>query len=485
MSLPEIKLFNTLSGKKESFKPQSPGKANIYICGPTVYGLTHVGNARTSLFGDLVVRTLRYAGFDVQFARNITDIDDKIIKVASDTGVSSQDVAKKFTESYLSEQKQIENLPSDLTPKATEHVTEIVNMSQGLIDNGSAYVAETPYGQDVYFRVKNFDGYGKLSKRKTDDLLVGARIEAGETKEDPLDFALWKAAKPGEPSWDSPWGQGRPGWHIECSAMIQKCFPEGLDIHMGGLDLIFPHHENEIAQSEALTKKTLAPFWLHGGMLTFAREKMSKSLGNIFTTQKFLDEYGPEVLRLMMYQNHYRSPLDFTEEVILRTEALLERLYTAKLKGEESSSQNNDGSPLPELTTLKADFDAALFDDFGSAKALGLVLRGVRSCFKDPRVANWTAWAKITPVLAQSLGLLSHDAAQSLSEIRSRRLKRMRVTEEFSAQIDAQLKAREEARARKDFAESDRVRKELEAQGIQVMDGPDGTAWSMAAKASD
>ncbi|MBS1986133.1 MAG: cysteine--tRNA ligase [Bdellovibrionales bacterium] len=482
MSLPEIKVFNTLSGKRETLQTLQPGRVNIYACGPTVYGLTHVGNARTSLFGDLVVRVLKYAGYEVRYARNITDVDDKIIKLANETGRTSQAVAEFFTEAYANEQKQIRNLTPSIMPKATEYIAEMIEMSRGLIEKGTAYAAETPFGQDVYFRVKQFASYGKLSKRKTDDLLAGTRIEPGETKEDPLDFALWKAAKPGEPSWESPWGEGRPGWHIECSAMIHKCFPEGLDIHMGGLDLIFPHHENEIAQSEALTGKPLAPYWLHGGMLTFAREKMSKSLGNIVTTQKFLEEYGPEVLRLMMYQNHYRGPLDFTEEVILRTEGLLTRLYTAKLKFVESYGATGDVTQ-PELKSLKHDMDQALFDDFGSAKALGLALKGIRSCFKDAAPANWLAWGEGLKTLEQALGLVSEEPLQALANIKARRLKRMGVTEEFSAQIESQLKNREEARAQKNFAESDRLRQELEKQGIQVMDGPDGSTWSMAPRA--
>lgn len=482
MTLPEIKVFNTLSGKKEPLKTLKPGAVSIYLCGPTVYGLTHVGNARTSLFGDLVVRTLRYAGYKVTFARNVTDVDDKIIKVANETGESSQEVAEKFTHLYMDEQKELGNVFPDLNPKATEHIGEIIKMSEGLVQKNAAYAADTPFGQDVYFRVKQFPTYGKLSKRKTDDLLIGARIEPGETKDDPLDFALWKAAKPGEPSWASPWGEGRPGWHIECSAMINKCFPEGIDIHMGGLDLIFPHHENEIAQSEAYNGKTLAPYWLHGGMLTLAREKMSKSLGNIFTTQKFLEEYGPEVLRLMMYQNHYRGPLDFTEEVILRTEALLERLYTAKLKVQEARHANSHNGAPAELAGLRGEFDTSLFDDFGSAKALGLAFRGIRLCFKDPSPSSWLAWGAVLEPLEKALGLATRDAAAALADIQSRRLKRMGVTEDFCRNIEERLKKREEARARKDFTESDRVRKELESEGIVVMDGPDGTAWSVAAR---
>lgn len=476
----DIKIQNTLSGKKEAFLPLTPGRANVYMCGPTVYGYTHVGNARTALMGDLIVRILRYGGYDVHFARNVTDVDDKIIKVANETGQTSNDVAAMFTKAYFDEIREMNAESVNVTPKATEHIDEMIRMSQKLVDDGIAYTSSTPFGTDVYYRVRKFDGYGKLSKRHIDDLLAGARVEPGESKEDPLDFALWKSAKPGEPSWTSPWGEGRPGWHIECSAMIDKNFPEGLDIHMGGMDLVFPHHENEIAQSEAFSGKTLARYWIHGGMLTFAREKMSKSLGNIVTTRKFIDTYGAETLRLMVMQNHYRGPLDFTEEVILRSEALLERLYLGKKAALESSGATGD---VPdELKNLKTLVDDALFDDFGSPKAMGLVLKGLRACHKTHSPAAWKAWAEVLPVLEKALGLLTKDATTELAAIRARRLDRMGVTAEFVAGIDQRLKDRDAVRARKDFAESDRIRKELEAEGIMVMDSPDGTAWSVARK---
>lgn len=473
-----IQLSNTLSGKKEAFVPHKEGEASVYFCGPTVYGYGHVGNARAALTADLIVRVLQLAGYKTLFARNLTDIDDKIIKVANDEGVSAQAVAEKFTEIYLGEMKALGTLPPDFVPKATTHIPEMVDMISGLIAKNMAYVAETPFGSDVYFRVTSFKNYGCLSHRKTDDMLTGTRIEAGESKESPLDFALWKAAKAGEPSWESPWGAGRPGWHIECSAMIRALFKGSIDIHGGGNDLVFPHHENEIAQSEGLDDCTLAKYWVHNGMLTLGREKMSKSLGNIFTTTKFLEEYGPETLRLMAMQHHYRGPMDFTEESILRSEALLQRLYHCK----KNALAARGATPSANFAELPKQIEAAFFDDFNSAKALGFVLKAARECFKSQKNEDWAGWGLVLPLLSQVMALLERDPDEVLKEIHQRRLKRMGVDEAFCADIDAKLKAREDFRQQKNYAESDRLRGELEKAGIVVMDGADGASWTLAPK---
>jgi cysteinyl-tRNA synthetase len=480
MALPQILLTNTLSGKKEALKTKEPGKVGIYMCGPTVYGFTHIGNARTALGGDLVVRVLEHAGYQVTYARNITDVDDKIINKANEEGRRPEEVAAEFEKAYNEELKTLQARNPDHVPHAVEHIPQMQTIIRGLMDKGFAYAADTPFGKDVYFRVEKFKDYGKLSGRKIDELMAGARIEVGEAKENPLDFALWKAAKPGEPSWEMPQvGAGRPGWHIECSAMIHTLFPKGLDIHMGGLDLIFPHHENEIAQSESYCGHILAPYWLHGGLLTIQREKMSKSLGNIFRTREFLDQYGPETLRLICLQHHYRSPIDFSDELILRAEALVERLYRAK----EKYLTHSDVAPLKEVPAGfvgRDKLDAALYDDFNSAKVLGWILGALRICHKEDSAALWSTWGHLyMPYFNKLFSLLTQAPEVVLQSSRNRRLKRMNVSEELASQLDAKISEREALRKDKKFEEADRIRKELEAQGFMIMDGPDGTCWSV------
>jgi cysteinyl-tRNA synthetase len=485
MSLPQVSLTNTLSGKKELLKTLRQGHVNLYMCGPTVYGYTHIGNARAALAGDLIVRSLEFLGYTVTYARNVTDIDDKIIKKAQEEARDSTSVAQEFEEAYNQELSELGVRQPDHTPHATEHVAGMHDIIRGLMGKGFAYTADTPFGKDVYFRVEKFEGYGKLSKRKTDDMMAGARIEVGEAKESPLDFALWKAAKPGEPSWSfENVGAGRPGWHIECSAMIHSLFPEGLDIHMGGLDLVFPHHENEIAQSEAAHNKTLAPYWLHNGLLTIQREKMSKSLGNIFKTRDFLDQFGPETLRLIYLQHHYRGPIDFSDESILRAEALVERLYRAKEKVLQHAQAAAEGMATPSSFVALDKFSDALCDDFNSAKILGHLLGALRTCYKEDLPALWKIWGEKTlPICTKVFGLLTKEPAQAVQELRARRLKRMKISEERAHQIDALLLSRETLRKEKKFEEADHVRKDLEAQGLVIMDGPDGSCWSVAESA--
>ncbi len=479
-AIAEIKLTNTLTGKKETFAPNggSDAPVRIYLCGPTVYGYAHVGNARTALMGDLVNKTLQLAGYKVDFARNITDIDDKIIKLANDQSKGWDEVAKLFEEAYLKDMKDLSVTAPTRSPHATEHVKDIYSMIQGLVDAGYAYPSDTPFGTDVYFRVKKFEGYGRLSRKNTDDLVAGARIEVGESKEDPLDFALWKSAKPGEPSWTSPWGEGRPGWHIECSAMIHALFHDTIDIHMGGLDLIFPHHENEIAQSEAFSGKSLAKYWLHGGLLTFGREKMSKSLGNIVLTKDFIESFGAETYRVMCLQNHYRGPMDFSDEVILRSESLLERLYLAKFRAAESASASDVDHP--ELSSIGEQMRASLFDDFNAAKALGVALKGLRLCYKEEKPELWKLWgAQTLNLLTGVFEILKNDPQSTRTNMRARRLKRVGISESKALEVEKRLEEREQVRKNKDFAASDRLRAEIESEGFVVMDGLDGACWTV------
>ncbi|MEZ4814921.1 MAG: cysteine--tRNA ligase [Bdellovibrionota bacterium] len=474
--LPKITLTNTLGGKKEVFAPKLPGTVSIYSCGPTVYGKIHVGNAMAALTSDLVQRVFKLAGYKVEWATNITDVDDKIIKAANDEGTTAAEIAKRYQDIYLKEMNTLRVGEPAHRPKATECIPEMTAMIGQLIEKGFAYEASTPYGNDVYFRVRKFENYGKLSNKKIDELQVGARIEPGESKEDSLDFAMWKAAKEGEPSWDSPWGKGRPGWHIECSAMIHKHFPNGVDIHMGGLDLIFPHHENEIAQSEACSHTPLATYWVHNNLLTLEKEKMSKSIGNIFTTETFLENYGPEVLRLFLYQHHYRSPVDFSEEGITRTEALLVKLYSAKknLLAIDPNFSCTACATWPEV-------EQALWDDFNTAKAMGLIMKALREAFRDNTPELWKKWSLSMKYFDAIYGILEGDPDEKIAEIQARKLKRLGVSQERAKEIEAKLELRTQMRASKNFAESDKLRAELEADGVVVMDNADASTWSVRA----
>ena len=473
-SLPKIMLTNTLGGKKEEFIPTTPGKVTLYACGPTVYSKIHVGNAMAALTADLVHRVLKLAGYEVIWASNITDVDDRIIKAANEANVPAKEIAEKFTEIYLAEMKELNIQAPTYRPKATECIPEMISLIEQLITKDFAYVSETPFGNDVYFRVRKFPTYGKLSNKNLDELQIGSRVEPGENKQDQLDFAMWKAAKPGEPSWESPWGAGRPGWHIECSAMVHKFFPQGIDVHMGGLDLIFPHHENEIAQSEACFDHTFAKYWLHNNLLTLEREKMSKSIGNVFTTEKFIENYGAEVFRLFIFQHHYRSPIDFSEESICRTEALLSKLYTAKKKALAILGEV-DFNSLPRLP----DIEAALWDDFNTAKAFGFMMKALREAFKSESAEGWKIWASSLRYYSQVFGILEGDPDTQIAEIRARKLGRLGVTADRAQEIESQLERRTQLRAQKDFATSDKIRADLESAGVVVMDNVDASTWSV------
>ncbi|MBN8555641.1 MAG: cysteine--tRNA ligase [Deltaproteobacteria bacterium] len=486
VSVKPLKLLNTRSQKKEVFKGHYENKVSIYCCGPTVYGYTHVGNARAALTLDLVSRIFKLAHYQIEAARNYTDIDDKIIEASKRENKTSHEIAEFYQKAYDEELSLLKALTPKFRPKATESVEDIVEFIQSLEKKQMAYSVQTEFGTDVYFRVSKFKKYGALSKRKLDDMIAGSRIDIDEKKEHPADFALWKAAKPEEPSWKSPWGNGRPGWHIECSAMIYKIFKSDLDIHMGGLDLIFPHHENEIAQSESLTEKALATYWLHNGMIEVGKEKMSKSIGNILRTADFIRDYGAETLRLLVFQQHYRSPMDLSEESILRAEALIDKLYLAKLtaktiKPTADSAVTPLETKLPsELESLSAKIEESLLDDFNSAKALGQILSALRASHRENTASCWQVWAQSLPFLNSVFGILEEDPAQALKHSRERRLKRMQITETQAAEIDQKLIERENLRKQKNFEASDQIRKDLEKEGIQIMDGPDGSAWAVS-----
>ncbi len=335
-----LRIYNTLTGKKEDFVPQTPGKVSMYVCGVTVYDHCHIGHARANVVFDVVYRYLRHIGYEVTYVRNYTDVDDKIINRANKEGVDFREITERFIREFDRDMNALGIAEPTFQPRATEHIDDIVRIVSALVDKGFAYQA----GGDVYFNVERYAEYLKLSKRNLDDMKAGARIEVDERKEHPMDFVLWKEAKPGEPSWDSPWGKGRPGWHIECSAMSMRFLGETIDIHGGGKDLVFPHHENEIAQSEAATGKPFVRYWLHNGFVNINSEKMSKSLGNFFTIKEVLDRYEAEVLRFFLLTAHYRSPLDFSDQNMNEAEAGLDRIYTALARMEEFAAGSTDDS---------------------------------------------------------------------------------------------------------------------------------------------
>ena len=458
-----MKLFNTMTRAKEDFVPLHPGRVGMYVCGPTVYDYIHVGNARPLIVFDVLRRYLEHKGLTVDFVQNITDIDDKLINRAKREDTTVAALAERFAGEYLADLNQLGVRKATHTPKATEHIGEIIALIARLEEKGLAYAAENG---DVYFDTQALEGYGKLSGQNTDDLEAGARIEVGEIKKHPMDFALWKAQKPGEPAWESPWGMGRPGWHIECSAMAVKYLGETLDIHAGGQDLIFPHHENEIAQSEGATGKPFARYWLHNGYLNIDNQKMSKSLGNFFTVRDILAKFDPEVLRFFMLSAHYRSPMNFTFELMQQAEVALQRLYTARdnlqhLIGKEEGGEASEASGLEELRAKAvADFEAAMDDDLNTADAIGVLfeyVRQVNTYFADSTDRKAARAALQTLLqLAGILGLLT------------------KVAGAIPAEVQALADERQRARQNRDWAQSDALRDQIKALGFLVEDTKEG-----------
>lgn len=482
-----MQIYNTLGRQKEEFIPVRPGKVHMYVCGITAYDYCHIGHARSALVFDALVRHLRHLGLEVTFVRNFTDVDDKIINRANKEGRDWQEVAQTYIDAFHEDMDRLGVLRADLEPRATEYIPQIQELCAKLIAEGTAYA--TPSG-DVYFRVRSYPPYGKLSGRSLDELLSGARVAPGEEKEDPLDFALWKAAKPGEPSWDSPWGKGRPGWHIECSAMSSPYLP--LDIHGGGQDLVFPHHENEIAQSEAVCRCELARYWVHNGFVQVNAEKMSKSLGNFKTIRDILGSYLPETLRFFLLGKHYRSPIDFTAEGMDEAEKAQHRVYSSLMEARKALERASwKKTPLPaelsaEWAALPQAFEAALDDDLNTAQALGQIFSQVRIVNRLLEEKNLRAAESTRDLLEDflarardwdaQLGLFGRDPVEFLTELRAMRAARKNLDMD---RVEDLLCQRREARMQKDFTRSDALRRELLDLGVSVRDTPEGQAWDL------
>jgi len=463
-----IQLHNSLSGHKEPLVTIEPGKVKMYVCGVTVYDLCHIGHARCYVVFDIVARYLRWRGFDVTQVRNITDIDDKIIQRAARNGETMEALTGRFIEAMYRDFDALGIERPQLEPRATEHMDEILGMIGTLLEKGHAYQGANG---DIYFRVASFPDYGQLSGKRPEDLRAGARIDVDKAKDDPLDFVLWKAAKPGEPQWASPWGPGRPGWHIECSAMSTRALGDEFDIHGGGMDLKFPHHENEIAQSCAATDAGFAHYWMHNGFVRVDEEKMSKSLDNFFTIREVLEVYRGEVIRCFVLSSHYRSPLNYTEENLDQARSALDRLYTA-LRG-VAPGPDADGSVLDA-------FRQAMDDDFNTAEALAVLqnaaraLNSARAAADDERAA---ALAAAMLEIGGVLGLLGEDPERWFKGDDQVGDAAAGDAAGFEAKIEALIAERNSARANKDWAEADRIRDQLAAQGIVLEDGAGGTSW--------
>ena len=460
-----MKIYNTLTRRKEEFKPITEGEVKIYACGPTVYNFIHIGNARPICVFDVLRRYFEYRGYKVTFVQNFTDIDDKIIKRANEENSTFTQVSEKYIEEFWKDANGLNFRPATVHPKATENIDKIIEIVQGLIDNGHAYEVDG----DVYFSPKTFDEYGKLSHQPLEELEAGARIMVGDIKNDPMDFALWKSAKPGEPYWDSPWGKGRPGWHIECSAMVCRYLGESIDIHCGGQDLIFPHHENEIAQSECFTGKPFANYWMHNGYINVDNVKMSKSLGNFFTVRDVAEKYGYEPIRYLMISSSYRSPINYSVDIIEQCKASLSRLYNCRdsLDFEIKNARNGELSAdiKEQLDKRTAQFIEAMDDDLNTADGIAAVFELVRDINTlvigkggSKETAEYAA--KVFDELTGVLGLVYN-----------------RNTETLDSDIDAMIEARTKARKEKNWAEADRIRDELKAMGVVLEDTAQGVKW--------
>lgn len=460
-----LQIHNSLSRKKEVFKPIEPGKVKIYVCGMTVYDLCHLGHARVLVVFDAVTRYLRFSGYDVTYVRNITDIDDKIINRANENKEDFNALTERFIAAMHEDSAALGVLPPSEEPRATSSMQDIISMVETLIEKGHAYTAKSEHGHgDVYYDVSSFEGYGKLSGKKLEDLRAGERVAVDELKDDPLDFVLWKAAKPDEPSWDSPWGKGRPGWHIECSAMSTCCLGNHFDIHGGGQDLQFPHHENEIAQSEAATGETFVNLWMHNGFVRINDEKMSKSLKNFFTVREILKLYKGEEVRYFVLASQYRSPLNYSDQLLDTARTALSRLYNT-LRGLDVSDNYDENDPAV------ATFKQAMDDDFNTPEALAVLfdLANQVNRLRDANETEALEKAAVLKALANILGLLEADPEAYL--------KSGATDGSDGADIDALIVARNNARASKDWAEADRIRVELDALGIVVEDKDGKTVW--------
>ena len=457
-----MKIFNTLTREKQELVPVEEGVLRIYACGPTVYNYIHIGNARPLCVFDVLRRYLEWRGYKVNFVQNFTDIDDKLIKKANEEGITVKEVAERYIEEFWTDAKGLGVREATVHPKATENIDAIQDIISSLIEKGFAYESKG----DVYFRAKKFDEYGKLSHQPLDDLEAGARIDVTEIKEDPMDFCLWKSAKPGEPYWDSPWGQGRPGWHIECSAMAGRFLGKTIDIHCGGQDLIFPHHENEIAQSECANGCDFAHYWMHNGYINVDNRKMSKSLNNFFTVREVANVYGYEPIRYLMISSHYRSPINYSTDILEQGKNALDRLYTCRDNLDFALKNAAEGGEAPEfLAKYKQEFIDAMDDDFNTADAMGVLFSMVR---------------EINTMVAEGAGKVACEAAIALFDELTNVLGLVynRKTDDLDAEVEALIEQRTAARKAKDFKTADAIRDQLKEMGIVLEDTPQGVKWS-------
>ncbi|MGE5846965.1 MAG: cysteine--tRNA ligase [Ignavibacteria bacterium] len=468
-----LSLYNTLTKRKEEFIPLKPSHVNFYICGPTVYDYFHIGNARTFVMSDIIRRYLEYKGFNVKFVMNLTDIDDRIIKKSIEEKKSAQAVAEFYSDRFFEDIKKLKLKEADLYPKATKHIDEIVEIIKNLESKGFAYNVEG----NVFYDVSKFKDYGKLSGKKIDELESGARVDVNEEKKNPLDFALWKKAKPGEPFWDSPWGKGRPGWHIECSAMSSKHLGETFDIHAGGNDLIFPHHENEIAQSEASNAKPFVKYWIHFGFLNINQEKMSKSLGNFFTAREVLQKYSAETIRLLFSQTHYRGPLNFSDELLNAAKKGLEKLNNLIEKVEEQLNEGNGTGFVPDFDFSKyyQDFEDSMDDDFNSPQAAAVIFDFIKDANKI--ISEHDNIGKEFYLKVKEFFRRTAENVLGIIDFSSTGRKGDGALE--NNLIELLIRLRNEAKKEKNFRLSDQIRDELNKLGIQLQDSKDRTIFKV------
>ncbi len=475
-----LRVYNTLGREKQLFEPIEPGKVQMYVCGPTVYDSCHIGHARSVVVFDIIARYLRAKGFEVTYVRNFTDVDDKIIDRANQLGIDYQAVAEKYIQEFYEDMDALNTERADIEPKPTEHINQIIKFIERLIEARLAY----QINGDVYYSVESFKGYGKLSGRKLEDMEAGARVDIDERKHNPFDFVLWKSSKPGEPAWDSPWGQGRPGWHIECSAMSNEYLGEAFDIHGGGKDLCFPHHENEIAQSEGIFGKQFVKYWIHNGFVNINQEKMSKSLGNFLMIKDVIKEYHPEVVRLFLLSNHYRSPIDFTDLAMDEARAGLDKIYTLL----ERLEQRIGLKPTEDLEPGNCwkHFCEAMDDDFNTARGIGILFDTVRNANREldeykeslPLESEKELQADHADILriGRILGILTESPKTYFDKKRTDALKQQSLD---PAGIDKMVQERTEARKSKEWEKADNIRNKLLEMNISIEDRPDETIWKV------
>ena len=463
-----MQIYNTQTRRKEEFKPIEPGKVRIYCCGPTVYNYFHIGNARPFIVFDTLRRYLEHKGYEVKYVQNFTDIDDKMIRRANEEGITVKELGDRFIKEYYTDADALGIERATVNPRATEHIADIIALIEKLIDKGLAYACDNG---DVYYNTQAFPGYGKLCGQNLEDLESGARIDVDPNKRHPMDFAVWKAQKPGEPAWESPWGMGRPGWHIECSAMSMKYLGETLDIHCGGKDLVFPHHENEIAQSEGATGKPFVHYWMHNGFINVDNQKMSKSLGNFFTVRDVAEKFGYEPIKYLMLSSHYRSPINYSYDIITQCIAALQRLHNCRdhmdfaLTTAVDAAGEGDAAFMKEIDQCVEKFITVMDDDLNTADgitALFDMVKIINTYLTEPRSKEAVNYAiRRFDELTDVLGLLYN-----------------RKTEDLDAEIEDLIAQRQAARAAKNFAEADRIRDELKARGIELKDTPQGVQWT-------